>query len=39
MCILTSIEKTEVFLDLIASLEETAKMLNKEIIIEGYEPP
>lgn len=40
LCIfLPPIEKTEVFLDLIASIEETAKRLNKAIIIEGYEPP
>lgn len=40
LCVfLPPIEKTEVFLDLIASLEETAKKLNKAIIIEGYEPP
>ena len=40
LCIfLPPIEKTEVFLDLIASIEETAKRLNISVIIEGYEPP
>ncbi|MFY9089349.1 DUF2126 domain-containing protein [Arcobacter aquimarinus] len=40
LCIfLPPIEKTEVFLDLIASIEETAKRLNLAVIIEGYEPP
>jgi len=40
LCIfLPPIEKTEVFLDLIASIEETATRLNMAVIIEGYEPP
>ncbi|MCG3677348.1 transglutaminase family protein [Aliarcobacter butzleri] len=40
LCIfLPPIEKTEVFLDLIASIEETASRLNMAVIIEGYEPP
>ncbi|CAM3480677.1 DUF2126 domain-containing protein [Arcobacter aquimarinus] len=40
LCVfLPPIEKTEVFLDLIASIEETAKRLNLAVIIEGYEPP
>jgi uncharacterized protein (DUF2126 family) len=40
LCIfLPPIEKTEIFLDLIASIEETAKRLDKAVIIEGYEPP
>ena len=40
LCIfLPPIEKTEIFLDLIASIEETAKRLNLSVIIEGYEPP
>ena len=40
LCVfLPPIEKTEVFLDLIASIEETAKQLDLAVIIEGYEPP
>jgi uncharacterized protein (DUF2126 family)/transglutaminase-like putative cysteine protease len=40
LCIfLPPIEKTEPFLDLIASIEETAKRLDIAVIIEGYEPP
>ena len=40
LCIfLPPIDKSEVFLDLIASIEETAKRLNIAVIIEGYEPP
>ncbi len=40
LCIfLPPIESTEAFLDLIASIEQTAKMLNLAVIIEGYEPP
>ncbi|XPV68663.1 MAG: DUF2126 domain-containing protein [Halarcobacter sp.] len=40
ICIfLPPVEQTEPFLDLIASIEETAKMLNLAVIIEGYEPP
>ena len=40
LCVfLPPIEKTEVFLDLIASIEETAKRLDLAVIIEGYEPP
>lgn len=40
LCIfLPPINETEAFLDLIASIEETAKMLNMPVIIEGYEPP
>jgi uncharacterized protein (DUF2126 family)/transglutaminase-like putative cysteine protease len=40
LCIfLPPIEKTEIFLDLIASIEETAKKLELAVIIEGYEPP
>lgn len=40
LCIfLPPIEDTEVFLDLIASIEQTAEMLNLAVIIEGYEPP
>ena len=40
LCIfLPPIDDTEAFLDLIASIEETAKMLNMAVIIEGYEPP
>ena len=40
LCIfLPPINKSEVFLDLIASIEETAKRLDKAVIIEGYEPP
>lgn len=40
LCIfLPPIEDTEVFLDLIASLEQTATILNLAVIIEGYEPP
>lgn len=40
LCIfLPPIESTEAFLDLIASIEQTAKMLNTAVIIEGYEPP
>ena len=40
LCIfLPPIEKTEVFLDLIASIEQTASILNLKVIIEGYEPP
>ena len=39
LCVfLPPIEKTEVFLDLIASIEETAKRLDLAVIIEGYEP-
>ncbi|MDD2698957.1 MAG: transglutaminase family protein [Arcobacteraceae bacterium] len=30
---------TEEFLDLIASIEETAKALDMKVILEGYEPP
>ena len=40
LCIfLPPIDKSEVFLDLIASIEETAKRLDIAVIIEGYEPP
>ena len=40
LCIfLPPIEDTEVFLDLIASIEQTAEMLKLSVIIEGYEPP
>lgn len=40
LCIfLPPIEDTEVFLDLIASIEQTAEILNLAVIIEGYEPP
>lgn len=40
LCIfLPPIEGTEVFLDLIASIEQTAKQLNLCVILEGYEPP
>ncbi|MBK2024714.1 DUF2126 domain-containing protein [Francisella philomiragia] len=40
LCIfLPPINDTEVFLDLIASIEATAKKLNMAVIIEGYEPP
>lgn len=40
LCIfLPPINETESFLDLIASIEETAKMLDMAVIIEGYEPP
>ncbi len=40
LCIfLPPINDTESFLDLIASIEESAKMLNMAVIIEGYEPP
>jgi uncharacterized protein (DUF2126 family) len=40
LCVfLPPIDDTEIFLDLIASIEETAKMLNMPVIIEGYEPP
>lgn len=33
------IERLEVFLDLIAAVEETAEELNTPVVIEGYEPP
>jgi len=36
---LPPIEDTEQFLDLIASIEVTAKELNMPVILEGYEPP
>lgn len=40
LCIfLPPIENTEVFLDLIASIEQSATILNLAVIIEGYEPP
>lgn len=40
LCVfLPPIEDTEVFLDMIASIEQTAKMLNMCVILEGYEPP
>lgn len=40
LCIfLPPIEDTEVFLDLIASIEQTAEILKLSVIIEGYEPP
>ena len=40
LCIfLPPVNKTEAFLDLIASIEEAAKRLELCVIIEGYEPP
>ncbi|WP_194767475.1 DUF2126 domain-containing protein [Tamlana sp. I1] len=36
---LPPLESAEVFLDLIASIEMTAKELNVPVILEGYEPP
>ncbi|QKF83478.1 DUF2126 domain-containing protein [Halarcobacter ebronensis] len=40
LCIfLPPIDNTEAFLDLIASIEQTAQILNLAVIIEGYEPP
>ncbi|MDD5717181.1 MAG: transglutaminase family protein [Sulfuricurvum sp.] len=36
---LPPITNTEAFLDLIASIEETAEALNMAVMIEGYEPP
>jgi len=40
LCIfLPPIDDTEAFLDLIASIEQTAKTLDMAVIIEGYEPP
>lgn len=36
---LPPITNTEAFLDLIASIEETAEALNMVVMIEGYEPP
>ena len=40
LCVfLPPIDDTEAFLDMIASIEQTAKMLNLAVIIEGYEPP
>lgn len=36
---LPPINHTEAFLDLIASIEETAEALNMPVVIEGYEPP
>lgn len=39
LCVfLPPIETTEAFLDLIASIESTARALNLAVIIEGYEP-
>ena len=35
---LPPITNTEAFLDLIASIEETAEVLNMSVMIEGYEP-
>lgn len=40
LCIfLPPIDDTEAFLDLIASIEQTAELLDLAVIIEGYEPP
>jgi len=40
LCVfLPPIKNTEVFLDLISSIEYTAKTLDMPIILEGYEPP
>lgn len=36
---LPPIERLDVFLDLIAAIEETAEELQTPVIIEGYEPP
>lgn len=36
---LPPITNTEAFLDLIASIEETAEAMNMAVMIEGYEPP
>ncbi|MDO6759476.1 transglutaminase family protein [Tamlana sp. 2_MG-2023] len=36
---LPPLESAEIFLDLIASIEMTAKELNVPVILEGYEPP
>lgn len=40
LCIfLPPLTDTESFLDLMASIEECAKQLNMQVILEGYEPP
>lgn len=40
LCIfLPPLHSTEMFLDLIASIEATAKALDLKVILEGYEPP
>jgi uncharacterized protein (DUF2126 family)/transglutaminase-like putative cysteine protease len=40
LCVfLPPLNDTEIFLDLIASIEETAKMLDIPVLLEGYEPP
>ncbi len=40
LCIfLPPLNDTEQFLDLIASIEETAKTLDMKVLLEGYEPP
>ncbi|MEJ2413708.1 MAG: transglutaminase family protein [Sulfurimonas sp.] len=40
LCIfLPPINSTEMFLDLVASIEATARKLDLEVILEGYEPP
>jgi uncharacterized protein (DUF2126 family)/transglutaminase-like putative cysteine protease len=40
LCIfLPPLHSTEMFLDLIASIETTAKKLKLKVILEGYEPP
>ncbi|HHD84001.1 MAG TPA: IMP dehydrogenase, partial [Campylobacteraceae bacterium] len=36
---LPPIEKTEAYLDLIASIEVTARTLDMRVVLEGYEPP